>query len=175
MFFLAALQFIIQPREEVIFINTATEVAIGTNVAREVLKRYKALDDKDTQEYIMKIGHQELNAFALPGGNVYITKALVDILDEDEITCVLAHEVGLIVARHGVKRIQGQLGYQLLMTIAMYGVGQRDKRLAKIVARGASSIFQLILLGYSRQDELLADRLAVKYAHKAGYNCWGKR
>lgn len=180
-------------RREAFFINTAQEVAIGKNVTREVLNKYKVLDDEETQKYVQAIGQkvasvsdrqdleysftvldsEELNAFALPGGGVYINKGLTDILDEDEIASCLAHEVGHIAARHAVKRIQGQIGYQLLMTIALYEVGKKDRKLAKTVAKGAGSVFELILLGYSRQDELLADRLAIKYAHKAGYNPWG--
>jgi predicted Zn-dependent protease len=180
-------------KRETFFINTAAEIAIGKNVAREVLEKYKVLEDEKTQEYVQAIGQkvasvsdrrdleysftvldcEELNAFALPGGGVYINKGLVGKLNEDEIACVLAHEVGHIAARHSVKRIQGQIGYQLLMAVTVYEVSKKDKKLAKNVAKGATAIFELVLLGYSRQDELLADKLAIKYAHKADYSPWG--
>ena len=180
-------------RKETFFINTATEVGIGKNVAREVLKKYKVLDDEETQKSVQAIGQkiaqssdrqdlqytftaldsEKLNAFALPGGGVYIDKGLLNKLDKDELACVLAHEVGHIAARHAVKRIQGQIGYQLLMSIALYEVSKKDRKTAKRVSAGAGTIFGLIMLGYSREDELLADRLAIKYAQKAGYNPWG--
>lgn len=180
-------------KKETYLINTSMEVAIGKNVAREVLRKYKVLDDEERQKYLQALGlkiaqvsdrkdleysftvldSKELNAFALPGGGIYINKGLLDLLDEDELACVLSHELGHIAARHGVKRIQGQVGYQVLMTVAMYQVGKEDKKLAKSVAKGTNTIFELILLGYSRRDELLADRLAIKYAHQAGYNPWG--
>lgn len=180
-------------KRESFFINTATEIAIGKNVAKEVLKKYKVLDDAETQKYVRGIGQkvasisdrqdlqysftvldsEELNAFALPGAGVYINKGLTDILNEDEIAACLGHEVGHIAARHSVKRIQGQIGYQLLMAVAVYQVSKKDKKLAKNVVKGSSAIFELILLGYSRGDELLADKLAIKYVHKAGYSPWG--
>ena len=162
-------------------------------MAQEVLKEYKVLDDKKRQEYVQGIGRkiasvsdrqdltysftvldsEELNAFAIPGGSIYINRGLVDVLDEDEVAAVLSHEVAHVAARHAAKRIQSQMGYQLLMTIALYNVNKQDEKLAKTVAQGSASIFQLVLLGYSRQDELLADQLAIKYTHKAGYNPWG--
>jgi predicted Zn-dependent protease len=177
-------------KKEVLFIDTAQEVAIGKNVAREVAAQYKVLEDESVQRHLQQIGRKialvsdrrdleysftvldskELNAFALPGGGVYINKGLLDLLDEDEIAACLGHEVGHIAARHSVKRIQGQMGYQLLLTLAIYGAGEKNRQAANTVAKGANSIFQLVLLGYSRQDELLADKLAVKYTHQAGYN-----
>jgi predicted Zn-dependent protease len=169
-------------KKEIIFIDTSQEVAIGKNVAKEVLKRYKILKEEKTQKYVQRIGQkmaivsdrhdvqyfftvldsEELNAFTLPGGGVYINKGLVDILNEDEIACVLGHEIGHVAARHAVKKIQGQIGYQLLVHIALYEISKKDKKLAKSVAKGTNAIFGLILLGYSRQDELLADKLAIK-------------
>ena len=180
-------------KKEILFINTAQEIAIGRNVAKEVLKKNKVLEDEQTQKYVREIGerissvsdrkdaqysftvldNKGLNAFALPGGKVYINKGLLDKLDEDEIACILAHEVGHIAARHAAKRIQGQLGYQLLTTVAIYSVRDKDRRVANAAVKSANSIFQLILLGYSRKDELLADKLAIKYAHRAGYNPYG--
>ena len=177
-------------KKEIIFIDTVQEVAIGENVNKDVLKKYKIFRDEKTQKYVQGIGQrvaaasdrqdlkyhftvldtEELNAFALPGGNIYINKGLVGKLDEDEIACVLAHEVGHVAAKHSVKRMQGQIGYQLLMAIALYEINKKDERLTKTVAQGATTVFGLILLGYSREDELLADKLAIKYAHKSGYN-----
>lgn len=177
-------------RRERYFINTRDEVAIGRQVAKEVKKQYKVLEDEEIQEHINAIGlkiacvsarqdlhyyftvldSKELNAFAIPGGGVYINSGLVNLLDDDEIACVLAHEVGHIAARHQAKKIQGQMGYQLLMAVALFEMGKKDRKLAKQVSQGAGIIFELVLLGYSRQDELLADRLAIKYAHQAGYN-----
>jgi predicted Zn-dependent protease len=52
-------------------------------------------------------------------------------------------------------------------------VNQKDPGAAKTVAQGSNSIFQLIQLGYSRRDELLADKLAIKYSYKADYDPWG--
>jgi len=179
-------------KREVMFINTEEEVAIGKKVEAEVLRQYKVVSDQKTQAYVRMIGQKvaqasdrqdlvysftvleskELNAFALPGGGVYITDLLVEKLDEDEIAAALAHEVGHIAARHSVKRIQSQMGYELLMNIALYNVGKDDPKLARTVSKGTGSIFQMVMLGYSRNDELFADKLAIKYINKANYSPW---
>lgn len=179
-------------KREVIFIDTKEEIAIGKNVAIEVLRQYKLLNDQETQAYVRMIGQRiasvsdrkdlrysftvleskELNAFALPGGGVYITSTLVERLEEDEIAAVLAHEVGHIAARHSVKRIQSKIGYELLMNVALYNVSKDDPKLARTVSKGTGSMFSIVMLGYSRQDELLGDKLAIRYVNKAGYNPW---
>ncbi|MBN3039375.1 MAG: M48 family metalloprotease [Candidatus Omnitrophica bacterium] len=180
-------------QKETYFISTAQEMAIGENVEKEVLETYKVSGDKKKQDYVDQIGQKvasvsdrqdldykfvvlddkELNAFTIPGGIVYINTGLLDILNDDEVAAVLAHEIGHVAARHSIKRIQSQLGYQLLLTVAVVSVNKNDPNAAKTVAQGSNAIFELVQLGYSRRDELLADRLSIKYTYKAGYNPWG--
>ncbi len=177
-------------KKEAVIIDTEEEINIGKNVALEVLKQDKLIDNLKLRGYVQGVGskiarvsdrqdlqysfdvldNKELNAFSLPGGIIFINKGLADVLTEDELACVLAHEVGHVAARHSVKRIQGQFGYQIFINIAALGISQVDPNLARVVARTSSSIFQMILSGYSRQDEFLADKLAVKYSYSAGYN-----
>jgi predicted Zn-dependent protease len=111
------------------------------------------------------IEEKEINAVSLPGGFVYCFQGLVDtVANDDELACVLAHEVGHIVAKHSIKKLQATMGYMLLRIAAIQipqtqGLGQ-----------GIDLAFEEILLGYSREDELLADRLSVRYATEAGFD-----
>ncbi len=186
-------------RNEAIFINTASEVAIGNSSAAQIAQKYKISDDRQSIERVESIGERvaavcdrqdldykfyliedkTLNAFTIPGGHVYIFRGLYDKLDDDELAAVMAHEIGHVAARHIVKKMQASLGYQLLSTIALiaYTSGQDDKksRNAGYVAYAGATAFNLVQLGYSRQDEYEADSLAVKYTKAAGYDSDGMR
>jgi beta-barrel assembly-enhancing protease len=181
-------------RNEAIFINTSSEIAIGDSAASQIAQKYKISDDKKSIERLEAIGKKvasasdrrdleykfyliedkTLNAFTIPGGHIYIFRGLYDKLDDDELAAVMAHEIGHVAARHIVKKMQASMGYQLLSTIALvaYTSGQDDKkkRQAGYVAYAGATAFNLVQLGYSRQDEYEADELAVKYTTAAGYD-----
>ena len=108
---------------------------------------------------------EEINAFTVPGGYVFVNDALTRFTkDDDELAGVLAHEVGHTAARHPVKRYEtvmtGSLGQMLLAGLT------RDAA----AARGANAIFTFLFLAYAREDELLADQLAVGYMKESGYD-----
>lgn len=106
------------------------------------------------------------NAFALPGGPVYVSRALMKLAQsDDELASVLSHEVGHIVGRHAVKRLQGAIGLQMLEILAA-GTRAADAQ----TRQGMQLAFASLLTEYSQQDELEADRLGVKYMMAAGYN-----
>lgn len=176
---------VVTKQEESILIGTEKEVRIGESVARQVEEKYKPSNDIVLQNKVASIGdkiinvcdrkelhyhfkaleEKEVNAFSLPGGYVYINTGLIkETENDDELAAVIAHEVGHIVAQHAVKRMQGALGYDLLMALAVFG--SRDPKFA----RGAQFAFGQVFLSYSRDDELLSDRLAVKYLKLAGYD-----
>jgi predicted Zn-dependent protease len=108
-----------------------------------------------------------VNAFACPGGFVYIHKGLLDKLNQDELAFVLAHEVGHVTARHAVKRIQADLGFQMVISLALLGTGQEQ---AAALGNISGTVYNLVALGYSREDEMLADKLGIKYASRAAYD-----
>ena len=186
-------------RNEAIFISTPSEVAIGSSAASQIAQRYKISNDERTVDRINAIGErvaavsdrrdleykfyvindEALNAFTIPGGHVYVFRGLYDKLDDDELAAVIAHEIGHIAARHIVKKMQASLGYQLLSTIALVAYTQRqddkNKKRAGYVAYAGATAFNLVQLGYSRQDEYEADGLAVKYSTAAGYDPDGMR
>ena len=114
------------------------------------------------------------NAFAIPGGYIYVTRQLVALMnDEAELAAVLGHEVGHVAARHSQKRqtaatrnsILGVLG-QVLVGAALGG----DSQIGQLLNKGIGTGAQLATLGYSRTQESEADSLGIQYLVRAGYD-----
>ncbi len=175
-------------KEEAYFYSTDREVSMGQAIAKQVEKEYKPVNDpliqnrveligkkiaavcdrKDITYHFMAIEEDEVNAVSLPGGFVYVNKGLVDkVSSDDELAGVLAHEVGHIVARHSIKKLQAMMSYSLLRILSI--------QLPQTAETGnaADIAFTEIMLGYARDDELLADQLAARYMKLAGYNPQG--
>jgi predicted Zn-dependent protease len=177
-------------KNELIFINSATETAMGRNVQKDLLKKHPLANDPTLQERAQRVGgkvasvsdrkdivykfsvlaDKELNAMALPGGYIYIYKGLMDIVNDDELAYVLGHETGHVAARHIAKKLQSNMAYQTILNMAFIGVAVGTGVNAQPIALGVDKVYSLIELGYSRQDEYEADRLAAKYAFKSGFN-----
>ena len=106
-----------------------------------------------------------MNAFAVPGGYLYITRQLLGLMnDEAELASVIGHEAGHITARHSSERQRGGLLSQLLAVGV--GVLTGSGQLAQVVGQAS----QVALLSYSRRQELEADDLGVRYMTAAGYD-----
>ena len=177
-------------RQELILINDETEVAIGRNVAREIAKEKQLWQDRRAQARVHSIGgriaqasdrsnlryefyildDKELNAMALPGGIVYINRGLLNLVTDDELAFIFGHEVGHVAARHSVKKLQSEMGFQLLLTLAFSFAGEKNAKTSGDIAQASDMVYNLIALGYSRQDEYEADTLGVKYASWGGFN-----
>ncbi|WP_310474715.1 M48 family metalloprotease [Sandarakinorhabdus sp.] len=105
------------------------------------------------------------NAFAIPGGYVYITRQLLALMnDEAELAFVMGHEVGHVAARHGQKRQNRAALSNVLAGIAGALTG------SDLIGRGAGVVAGLTTLGYSREQEREADSLGVRYLASAGYD-----
>lgn len=120
------------------------------------------------------IHHNSLNAFAIPGGNVYVfTGMLMNLNSEDELAGVLAHELAHVTQRHVASRLERAqyltLG-SLLVAVAGIALGGPAGAAAAVTASGAS---QSAMLNYSRLDESESDNLGLQYLIKAGYSPWG--
>jgi predicted Zn-dependent protease len=169
----------------VYFYNTDREVAMGRSIAKEVAKKEKFAQDPLVQKRVEDIGNKivavsdrkdidyhfyvleedEVNAVSLPGGYVYVFKGVVDkVANDDELAGVLAHEVGHIVARHSIKKLQAMMAYSLLRVLVAQAAGSGD------VGNAADVAFAQLMSGYAREDELLADQLATRYMKAAGYD-----
>jgi predicted Zn-dependent protease len=112
------------------------------------------------------------NAFAVPGGYVYVTRQLVSLMNnEAELAGVLGHEVGHVAARHSARRQQTAQRNQILGVLGsvLSGVLLGDSGLGQLGQQIASSAPQLATLSYSRNQEIEADQLGVQYLKGAGY------
>ena len=106
-----------------------------------------------------------VNAFALPGGFIYLTRGLLAICqNEAQLAGVLAHEIGHVTARHSAKRYTKNFGVNLMSQIL--GALAKDRNITNVVNQSAG----LYLLSYSRSQEYEADKLAVRYMKRAGFD-----
>lgn len=181
-------------KKEIIFIDSMQEVQIGRGISDNIIKNEipplndaakqllinkigqriaQASDRRDIVYHFMVLDSRDLNAFALPGGYVYIYKGLLDRIDEQGLAAILAHEVGHVAAKHAIKKMQSALGYNFLMALALAGFGKNDPQLAREISGATDAVYSLLSRGYSREDEFLADKLAVKYTLRAGYDPYG--
>lgn len=146
-------------------IKIDNEVDINARVEK-ILKKIVAVCDRKDLVYTIRVVDDKdtMNAFSLPGGYVYIYKGLIDKMDnDDQLAGVIGHEVGHIVAKHALKRLQAAYGTTILEGAAIVS---RSGGLAAGLDLTASSIFFL----NSREDEFQADRLGLKYMALAGYD-----
>jgi predicted Zn-dependent protease len=173
-------------KEQAISLSTEEEIAIGLQSAPQMAKEYGGLyQDERMQSYVDMVGAKlvsntvaretpyryefhllsdpnTINAFALPGGQIFITYALFSKLEnEDQLAGVLGHEVGHVLGRHSAERIANSEFWQTLVQGASVGADAGD-----LVA----GIGQNVLLGNGRGDELESDDLGVRFMIKAGYN-----
>lgn len=164
-----------------------SEVSLGKKADKDVLKIYGLYNDKVLQEYVNNIGQKlvdaldepifrfyfkvvdssEINAFALPGGYIYVTRGILAVFNnEAELANVLGHEIGHVIAHHGAKHLTKALGLTLLsLGGAIANPAQGGKWL--MVSQALSN---QILLGYGREAELEADALGLLNAHQANYD-----
>ena len=113
---------------------------------------------------------QTVNAFALPGGQIFITGALYDRMEnEAQLAGVLGHEIGHVVHRHAAEHMAtGQLGQTLVGAVAVGASGGEDSgRMATMAAMLAN---QMLQLKYSRNDELESDDYGLRWVVQAGYD-----
>jgi len=176
---------IVTGKQEAFYYSTDKEVQMGQSISKQLEKEYKEAGDplmqkrvedigekiaavsdrKDIDYYFTVLDDDEINAFALPGGYVYVNRGLVEKVDnDDELAAVLAHEVGHIVARHSIKKLQALQTYSILRMLVAAAPQSGE------VGAASDAAFTEILLGYSREDELLADQLGARYTKLAGYN-----
>ena len=172
-------------KEETLFISIEKEIEMGRSISEQVEKKFKLDENYLHQEKVARLGkriaevsdRRELiynfrvldendveNAFALPGGYIYIFKALLEKLDDEEIAAILAHEVGHVCARHGIKRLHSGIGYQILQILVAGGARDAYTR------RKSGEAFGQLMMANSREHEFEADALAVRYLERAGFD-----
>jgi predicted Zn-dependent protease len=173
-------------KRQLTLMSEAQEIQLGATSDPSIVAQYGEVDDAELSAYVANIGGQiarvshrpnlrftfrtlddpVVNAFALPGGYVYMTRGILAYLNsEAAMAGVLGHEVGHVTARHGVNQYTNQqlLGLGLgLGSVLSEGFAQY----AQIASVGA----QLMLLKFGRDDESQSDELGVEYATRIGYD-----
>lgn len=172
-------------KRSLILIPTGQEIAIGSGMAEEVAHTETTLADSAWQSYVNEVGQKlaavsdrrdieyyftviesdQINAFAAPGGYLYIYTGLLRIMDnEAEMAAVMAHEISHVVGRHGIKRLQKAMGFALAYQLAFGGGSSQAVDAAIGVGMG------LMFAGYSRNAEREADNFGIGYMVAAGYD-----
>ena len=171
------------------------EIALGVQAAPEMEQQYGGEDPSQNDQAIVdQVGNkivqsspasqtpyqydfhlladtQTVNAFALPGGQVFITRALYDLLQsEGQLAGVLGHEIGHVVARHSAEQIAKAELTQGLTGAAVLATYDPNNPSSAGSAQVAALIGQLITLKFSRDDELEADKLGVCFMNDTGYD-----
>ena len=139
-------------------------------VGERIVNNSAASEAPYPYEFHLLRDRRTVNAFALPGGQIFITAALMDKLNsEAQLAGVLSHEIAHVVARHGAEHVaKQQLGAAMVNAIGIAASdGTEGGRNAAILARAVN---QMVNLKYGREDELESDLLGVQFMTQAGYN-----
>ncbi len=182
-------------RAERSVLDEQSEIAEGAKAHQQVLAEYGALANPRLQAYVNDVGQRlakqshrsnlqwtftvldspDINAFALPGGYVYITRGLMAYLDsEAELAGVVGHEIGHVTARHGAQRATSQQNAGIgVLAATVLGVVLESAGVGG-AAQTASQIGQGVAAGrlasYSREQETQADQLGAEYLSRNRYN-----
>lgn len=179
-------------KRELILIPESQEIALGVQSTPEMEKEFGGqVADPQLQAYVDQVGKQVAktsdrpnmpyefmllrsetpNAFALPGGKIFITVGLFKCLtNERQLACTLGHEIGHVNAKHNVKGLQRQMGAEVLSTVAAEMAGPDKKQAAQAATKVVGT---MAVLKYGRDDEYQADTLGMLYADRAGFSPWG--
>jgi predicted Zn-dependent protease len=176
-------------RREFTLMSEAQEIAMGREADAQIKGEMGVYNDPELQQYVSRIGLQlaklserpnlpwqftvvdqpAINAFALPGGFIYITRGILPFLhDEAELAGVLGHEIGHVTARHSVQQYTRSLGGTLLLG----GLGVFVPA-ARPFGQISEQALGLLFLRYGREDELQADDLGARYEIAGGWDPQG--
>jgi predicted Zn-dependent protease len=173
-------------KREISFVSRSKELEMGRQGDQEILAEFGAYEDTALSAYVERVGRRlaavcetpeldwhfrvlnapVVNAFALPGGYVYVTRGmLAAVQSEAQLAGILGHEIGHVTARHTAQRVTQS-------TIAQIGLGVGTLLVPGLARYGqeASTGLALLLLKYSRDDETQADELGIRYSVRAGYD-----
>lgn len=167
------------------FMSPEQERQVGQEQDPQIKKEFGgAYSDAELAAYVTQIGKKlaatsempnldfkftvlntpDINAFALPGGYVYVTRGLIALAEnEAELAGVIAHEIGHVTARHSAERYSR--GTAIGLGAAVLGALTDSQAVSDLANLGS----QLYLKGYSREQEFQADTLGVRYLSRAGY------
>lgn len=172
-------------------ISPAEERALGREAAATLLGAEPVLIDAVVQRYVNRVGlwvalqserpnlswrfavldDEDVNAFAAPGGFVFVTKGLLLTLgSEAELAGALGHEVAHVVRKHHLKALTKDKRIEAVSGAALSGLAADDPKRQQQVAKLVQGVKTLYARGLDKQDELNADRVGIVYAARAGYD-----
>ncbi len=172
-------------KADIVTMSEAQEIEVGRQEHAKIMQQYARYDDEVLQNYVNQVGQrivkvshrpqlqytftvldsEEVNAFALPGGYVYVTRGIMAYLNsEAELVAVLGHEVGHVTARHSVRQQTGAMATGVGATVIGILTGSGD--LAQVANMAGSALVS----GYGRDMELEADSIGAQYLDRLGYD-----
>lgn len=179
-------------KRELMLLSDQEEIAMGQGYDPQVVQMYGVYDDPEISAFITdlgtrmaKVSHRPqlqyhfrlldspvVNAFAVPGGYVYITRGILAYLNsEAEFAGVLGHEIGHITARHSAKQVSQQQLAQLGMGVGIIATAELvSPEAAQVVGMGAQVGMGLLFLRFGRDHERQSDRLGVEYSTRVQYD-----
>lgn len=181
-------------RSQLVVLSAEQEIALGTEAMPELVKEYGGeVSDSVLREYVAEIGRElatyteadnpdlpweftlldseVINAFALPGGKVFMSRGLMTrMTNEAQLAGVLGHEIGHVTAQHVNERMSQAITLQVGVVAAAIGTRNNDNALAKYVPALVGVGGQGFLLKFSRDQESEADHLGMRYMARAGYH-----
>ena len=173
-------------KREISLVSQDQEIQMGQQGAQQVAQEIGLINDQPLQQYVQQIGaaiaakserpnlpwtfrvvdDPTPNAFALPGGFIFVTRGLLHLMDsEAELASVLGHEIGHVTARHSVQQMSQQQLAQLALGVGAI-ISPTVAQFGDIAAQGLGLLF----LKYGRDDERQADDLGFRYALTQGYD-----
>jgi predicted Zn-dependent protease len=173
-------------KRQIVLVSETQEIAMGRDSDPQVQSEYGVADNRALQTYVQTLGQKlsrvshrpalewhftvvdspVVNAFAIPGGYVYLTRGILAYLaNEAELAGVMGHEIGHVTARHSVRQMTRQ-------ELAQFGLGVGSILSPSVGQLGnvAESGLGLVFLRFSRDDEREADKLGVEYAARSAYD-----
>jgi predicted Zn-dependent protease len=182
--------------EQYVSLTPEQEIALGLEAAPQMIQQFGGLyPDDELQTYVDRVGArivresaasqteyqfafhlladpQTINAFALPGGQIFITQALFERLQsEGQVAGVLAHEVGHVVARHSAQQIaKSELTGSVIGAVVIAASDPEHPAQGAAAAQVATVVGQLVNMKFGREDELQSDQLGVRFMAEAGYD-----
>jgi predicted Zn-dependent protease len=168
------------------FMSLEKEIATGRQLAAEIERQVKLVDDATINEYVNRVGQNivrnsdakvpftikvvesdEINAFALPGGFFYVNTGLIMAADDEaELAGVMAHEIAHVTARHGAENAtKGQIVNLATLPLIFLGGAAGFG-----IRQAAGFLIPMQFLNFSRKAEAEADYLGVQYLYKTGYD-----